>query len=69
LAESVLLDRSNRKLEDEVAVPDQKKEPESPTRDRSEDDETPDTPPTEPAPVPVEEPPGAPGTRGPYVVA
>jgi predicted aldo/keto reductase-like oxidoreductase len=32
------------------------------------DDDAPDTPPTEPARPPVEEPPRAPGDRGPYVV-
>lgn len=31
-------------------------------------DQAPDTPPTEPEPIPVEEPPNAPGKRGPYVV-
>ena len=36
-------------------------------RDRG-DDETPETPPTEPEPLPLEEPPDAPGSRGPYVV-
>jgi hypothetical protein len=35
--------------------------------DRDRDDESPETPPTEPPPVPVEEPP-APGQEGPYVV-
>jgi hypothetical protein len=32
------------------------------------DDEAPETPPSEPAPVPVQDPPSEPGTRGPYVV-
>jgi hypothetical protein len=39
----------------------------SPPAERDRDDESPETPPTEPSPVPVEEPP-APGREGPYVV-
>jgi hypothetical protein len=35
-------------------------------RDRG--DDTPETPPTEPAPVPIEDPPSGPGQDGPYVV-
>ena len=35
-------------------------------RDRG--DDTPETPPTEPAPMPIEDPPPAPGQDGPYVV-
>ena len=31
-------------------------------------DDTPDTPPTEPPPVPVQDPPAEPGPGGPYVV-
>ena len=46
---------------------DREEEPDRPERD-SDDDEAPEIPPTEPAPVPVEEPPDAPGQRGPYVV-
>ena len=42
--------------------------PERPEQDRDPVDDTPDTPPTEPDPVPVEEPPRAPGDRGPYIV-
>jgi hypothetical protein len=37
-------------------------------RDRDDDDDVPETPPTEPSPVPIEEPPSAPGQDGPYVV-
>lgn len=45
------------------------RQPPTPERDRDQDDnEAPETPPTEPEPVPVEEPPNAPGKRGPYVV-
>jgi hypothetical protein len=48
---------------------DPRHEPERPERDEDEEgDEAPETPPTEPEPVPVKEPPDAPGTRGPYVV-
>ena len=32
------------------------------------DDEAPETPPTDPEPVPVKDPPAEPGSRGPYVV-
>ena len=41
-----------------------------PTRKRipDEDEEAPETPPTEPEPVPVQDPPSEPGRRGPYVV-
>jgi hypothetical protein len=46
---------------------DRDEEPDRPERDRD-DDEAPEIPPTEPVPVPVEEPPDAPGQRGPYVV-
>jgi hypothetical protein len=35
-----------------------------PERDR---DDTPETPPTEPMPVPVQDPPAEPGAEGPYV--
>jgi hypothetical protein len=42
-------------------------EPHERDRDRG-DDEVPELPPTEPEPVPVEEPPDAPDRRGPYVV-
>jgi hypothetical protein len=41
--------------------------PDSPPAERDRDDEVPETPPTEPSPIPVEEPP-APGPSGPYVV-
>ena len=43
-------------------------EPDRPERDGDEDEDTPGIPPTEPTPAPVEDPPDAPGTRGPYVV-
>jgi hypothetical protein len=43
--------------------------PDTPPADRGEDEEVPPTPPTEPDPPPVREPPAAPGNRrGPYVV-
>mgnify|MGYP003575818406 CR=1 FL=1 len=43
--------------------------PDPPEKDRDRDgNEAPETPPTEPAPVPVQEPPNQPGTRVPYVV-
>jgi hypothetical protein len=32
------------------------------------DDEAPETPPTDPEPVPVQDPPSEPGRRGPFVV-
>jgi hypothetical protein len=39
-------------------------------RDKTpERDDIPDTPPTEPEPVPVEEPPAAPEKQGPYIVS
>jgi hypothetical protein len=41
--------------------------PDLPPAERDRDDDVPETPPTEPSPVPVEEPP-APGDEGPYVV-
>ena len=37
-------------------------------RRKGDRDETPDTPPTEPQPVPVKEPPPDPEKQGPYVV-
>jgi len=38
-------------------------------RDKApEPDKTPETPPTEPQPVPVDEPPPSPGKQGPYIV-
>jgi len=46
---------------------DRDEEPDRPERDRD-DNEAPEIPPSEPVPVPVEEPPDAPGQRGPYVV-
>ena len=43
-------------------------EPDRPERDRN-DDEAPETPSTQPDPVPVEGPPDAPDKPGPYVLA
>jgi hypothetical protein len=43
---------------DQVLMPDEKK---------PEPDDTPDTPPTEPEPVPMKEPPPPPEKRGPYI--
>ena len=45
-----------------------KDRPDPPPVDKDRQDDVPDTPPTEPAPVPVEEPPAAPGGDGPYIV-
>ena len=42
----------------------QRPDPERPPQD----DDVPDTPPTEPPPVPVDDPPSEPGPGGPYVV-
>jgi hypothetical protein len=42
--------------------------PDPPPVDKDRHDDVPETPPTEPSPVPVEEPPSAPGADGPYVV-
>jgi hypothetical protein len=39
-----------------------------PDRERDEAPEAPETPPDEPAPVPVKDPPPQPDTKGPYVV-
>jgi len=50
-----------------VSTKDGDQEPDRPEGDRD-DDDAPETPPTEPEPVPVEEPPDAPDKRGPYVV-
>jgi hypothetical protein len=44
---------------------DPRRAPHQPGRDK---DEAPETPPTEPEPTPVEEPPDAPGKQAPYVV-
>ena len=46
-----------------------KPQDDAPERDRDGDEpDVPEVPPTEPEPVPVEEPPDAPERRGPYVV-
>lgn len=39
-----------------------------PKDDSEPDDDVPETPPTEPKPVPIEEPPASPEKRGPYIV-
>ena len=44
------------------------RQPPKPDRDDGDDDEAPETPPTEPEPLPIQEPPDAPGAGGPYVV-
>ena len=46
----------------------QKENPDRDPEERDRGDDTPETPPSEPTPVPIEDPPSAPGQDGPYVV-
>ena len=59
---------TKRPRSNEGAVVDEPEDPPDPKPERDRDD-VPETPPTEPDPVPVQEPPAAPGEDGPYVVA
>jgi hypothetical protein len=58
----------SRRLPLQFSMP-EKRPTDPPEKDRDNDNEAPETPPTEPEPVPVEEPPSAPGKQGPYVVS